>query len=187
MAKAAFRYLAGKDQTADRVQVLADSWAWLIGDAKGARVRAILESPTIVVFDWLPTAEEARSWPGGRAFGPVGELMWRTEDGLTHLVLVTDRDDLPPPFEIEPEPNRVDLVPAGGSPLLDEVWLWGTRQADGAWHETRVPGPLSYPLEGAIIGQSAALTVKRYRIADQPDRGTDDFVRCMDVAARSIR
>jgi hypothetical protein len=186
MARAAFLYL-GQDQTAARVQVLADSWAWLSGADREARVRAVLESAAEVAFLLLANAEETAAWPAGRAFGAFGELTWRAEDGLTHLVLVSDRNDLPEPFRAGPEPEGLRLAPAGDSPVLDEAWLWGTRQADGTWRETRVPGALSYPLEGAGTGQNAALLAKRYRLADASDRGMDDFVRYMDVAARTVR
>jgi len=181
MARAAFLYLE-QDQTAAWARVLADSWAWLAGDDREVGVRAILASPTAVDFRWLASAEETADWPAGRAFGALGELTWHAEDGLTHLVLVSDRDDLPEPFRAGPEPEGLRLAPASSSSMLDEAWLWGTRQPDGTWRETRVPSALNYPLEGVGVDGSAALVVKRYRAADAPDRGTDDFVRYVDVA-----
>ncbi len=186
MAQAAFLYLTGEDQEDGLVKTLADSREWLVGEAAtvGAQtgpwqgMRAILESQLAVEFCWLTEAEAARGWPCGRAFGALGELTWRREDGLTHIVLVTDRDGLPAPFRAGAAIPLHRLADGGRS---DKARLWGERQGDDVWRETRIPGPLTYPIAGTGRGRRATLQVRRYVEDGKRDAGLVEFVRYVDV------
>ncbi|MDH7487494.1 MAG: hypothetical protein QHJ81_14620 [Anaerolineae bacterium] len=192
MAKAAFLYLTGEEQEAGLAAVLQASWSWLAAEGKtGQEVRAILESPEAVDFRWLKSSDEVKGWPIGRAFGRRGELTWRREDGLTHAVLITDRDDVPPAFadaRVSPggKPAILSLSPINDERLPEEVRLWGERHEDGTWREARIPGPLSYPVREKEVRRRMMLSVRRYVIADapdQPDTGLADFVRYVDLTS----
>ncbi len=186
MAQAAFLYLTGTDQEDGLVKTLADSRAWLAGEAATGDaqtgswqgIRAILESQLAVEFRWLAGAEAARGWPCGRAFGALGELTWRREDGLTHIVLVTDRDGLPAPFRAG---AAIPLHRSAAGGRVDKARLWGERQEEGVWRETRIPGPLTYPITDAQGGRRATLQVRRYIEAGKRDAGLVEFVRYVDV------
>ena len=196
MAKAAFLYLEGEDQETQLASVLAASWPWLAADAGKSgsetethqEVRAILESPEAVEFRWLDTPEEVKGWPIGRAFGTSGELTWRREDGLTHIVLVTEREDMPPSFTTAPASSTAETAPLPLSPVMDkslpdEVRLWGERKEDGTWREARIPGPLVYPLRGLGGGRRVTLKVRCYVVAGQRNTGLIDFVRYVDLTS----
>lgn len=192
MARAGFIYLQGAEveQEAALLALLQACWNWL-APAPNANegelsmtgvVRGILESPDAVQFDWLTGTADVRGWPGGRAFGSMGELSWRREGGLTHAVLVTDRDDLPSMFEEAASGNVGTMwLHAAEDSRLERAQLWGTKQPDGFWREARIPGPLSYPIEPGKAGAAAALLIRRYTDAGQPDTGAADFVRYVDV------
>ncbi len=202
MAKAAFLYLDGEEQDTQLIDVLSMSRPWLAKNdpqwptepAEEKTVRAILESSLAVDFRWLGAAEAVRDWPIGRAFGPQGELVWQREDGLTHVVLITDRDSLPPPFRVPAEAPEVETQPRtasiplrriAGNEELDEVQLWGEWQPDSTWRETRIPDPLSYPIEGEGRKKRVALSLGRYVETEQPDTGAVDFVRYVGLEFRS--
>lgn len=142
-----------------------------------------MESPIEVDFCWLPSAEVVRDWPIGRAFGLRGELIWRWEDGLTHIVLVTDRDDVPPYFEPSDDgvcPENIGILALTSLPndKRDQVLLWGERGMDGKWRETRIPAPIEYPIKSE--DPLVVLRTRRYIVADDPDDGTIDFIRFVD-------
>ena len=184
MSKATFCYLAGNAQADELANILTASLPWLAASSTpAALIRAVLESPLAVKFCWLPAASAAVQWPIGRAFGPLGELTWRREDGLTHLVLVTDREEeeLPVPFGLTPFITLIPVAPSESD--LSQVRLWGTKQAeDGSWQETRIPDRLCYPLDGKGDGKFVVLHLRRYITTQQPDDGTVDFVRYVDLA-----
>ena len=195
MAKAAFLYLEGEDQESQLAAVLQSSWPCLAAEAgesgaegeAGREVRAILESPEAVDFRWLENSEEVKEWPIGRAFGASGQLTWRREDDLTHVILITEREELPPPFmadsaSTEGEGNSLDLSSITDESLLAEARLWGERQKDGTWREARIPGPLVYPVQEEA-DRRVKLEVRRYVVADQPDSGLADFVRYVSLVS----
>lgn len=191
MAKTAFCYLAGCEQAEALVEVVAQSWLWLTTEAARDPVRVILESPTEVCFEWLSQVERVRQWPVGRAFGQTGQLTWQRADGLTHIILLTDREDtLPMPFVEAIPPGReigetltltlaANTLIEDGSP--EQIQLWGEYE-EGVWRAGRLPDPIRYPVAGAQEGSRVMLHLRRYVEAGRLTDGTVDFVRYVDLS-----
>lgn len=191
MAKAAFCYIAGQEQETALIHLVADCWTWLTAAARPhISLRAILESPQAVTFDWLASADAIKGWPQGRAFGLQGEISWRCEDGLTHVVLITDGETLPEIFNSNTGQGAVGVInlreiqtqvddAEANIGDANRVRLWGERLDEQRWRETRIPDLLHYPVVGK--GSYVSLRLRRYIQTDRPDDGSVDFVRYVDL------
>lgn len=167
----AFCYLDGKEQIAALTTVIRASQGWLTDRAVvDESLYALVESTEAVDLCWLTDVEAIAAWPAGRIFGPQGELRWQREDGITHVVLVSERGAPPLPFTGAMATTEVETA-------ATVVYLWGNGIGNGVWQEQRLPDPLRYPVRGEGAGRRVLLQMRRYRETARMDDGTIDFVR----------
>ncbi len=121
------------------------------------------------------------AWPDGRAFGAEAEVRWsRRRDGQVNLVLLAEK-----PFSNEDDWQPCDWWAefsdgeelAGDEFAVEErrMMLRGTSRRHGdpnaspAWTDSRIFGPVVYPLaDDQSLERWARLTIKIYRVNGYP-------------------
>jgi hypothetical protein len=122
----------------------------------------------------------ADGWAGGRVFSPKAECRWEKvgADRFDVLVLAeNDLDLLSYLNPVEPARGKWQVVSREGG--RGGIYLWGDyRESVGHWVETRIPRPLSYPVE-------RDLTENRFVQISHADyhapNGAVQFTRFMEV------
>ena len=119
---------------------------------------------------------EAERYVCGLAFGDVSELRWVLRESGMHVVFISDLGRDLGPISL---PSTLEAV--NGAP--ERLLLWGERQGNGKYYDSRIPRLLSYPEWAPKPKASGRLAIRlRHYELREGDRVTPLF-RCMRIVA----